>query len=100
MNESGKHHANISKMTDTKGNIASPQNQKVQQRSPGLWRAGWKWGFISYRFRISSVVTQMFSVHHGASCTPALRNITDSHSVMYVTRVSIKQWMFVVKNSK
>lgn len=35
MNESGKHHANISKMTDTKGNIASPQNQKVQQRSPG-----------------------------------------------------------------
>lgn len=32
MNESGKHHGNNSRKTDTEGSIASPQNQKVQQR--------------------------------------------------------------------
>lgn len=32
MNESGKHHGNNSRKTDTEGSIASPQTQKVQQR--------------------------------------------------------------------
>lgn len=40
MNESGKHYANSSRKTDTKGNIASPQNQKVQQRSSWALEGG------------------------------------------------------------